>query len=163
VRLRDLLPIDRAPLAALLSKVGNLNEDECAVALELVDEKLEKPDTSTYRFFMAVDDVGTEERLLGYLCWGRTPMTERTVDLYWIVVDQALQGRGVGRFLLVALEDQMRDEGLLTIRVETASSEAYNGTIAFYEKTAFELSGRIRDFYKDDDDLLIFTKRIASR
>jgi ribosomal protein S18 acetylase RimI-like enzyme len=144
-----------------LSRVGNLNDDECAVAIELVDEKLAQPTTSTYRFFMAVDDDDGAERLLGYLCWGRTPMTERTVDLYWIVVDQHLHGRGVGRFLLMALEDAMREEGLLTIRVETASSEAYNGTIAFYEKTAFALSGRIRDFYKDDDDLLIFTKRVA--
>lgn len=161
MRLRDLLPTDRPPLAALLSKVGNLNDDECAVALELIDEKIAHPDTSTYRFFMAVDDDGGRDHVLGYLCWGRTPMTERTVDLYWIVVDQALHGRGVGRFLLTALEDQMREEGLLTIRVETASSEAYNGTIAFYEKTAFALSGRIRDFYKDDDDLLIFTKRVG--
>jgi len=143
----------------MLSRIGNLNDEERAVALELVDEKLAQGAASSYRFFIAVDDEAGG-RVLGYLCFGLTPMTARTVDLYWIVVDQNLHGRGVGKRLLAALEETMRAEGLLTIRVETASSEAYDGTIAFYEKTAFTLSGRIADFYKDGDDLLIFTKRV---
>ena len=169
MQLRDLKASDRPSLEALLRGVSNLKADEVDVALELIDEGIHAQETTTYRFFVAVEDGGEGgesgeggEHCLGYLCWGQTPMTARTVDLYWIVVDQALHGRGTGRRLLAALEDEMARLGLLTIRVETASSEAYGGTIAFYEKTDFSLSGRIADFYADGDDLLIFTKRVLS-
>lgn len=163
IALRDLTAADRPAIAALLASVGNLTASEQDIALELIDEGLRsaaggEADPTRYRFFVATDEA--DPAVLGYLCWGRTPMTARTVDLYWIVVDKKTQGRGVGRALLAGLQATMAREGLRTIRVETASQEAYDGTIAFYEKTGFALSGRIADFYDDDDDLLVFTKRI---
>ena len=42
--------------------------------------------------------------LVGYACWGPTPGTQGTYDLYWIVVDPTWQGKGVGTQLLDAVE-----------------------------------------------------------
>jgi ribosomal protein S18 acetylase RimI-like enzyme len=163
MHVRALAPNDRPALAALLSRIDNLSDEEKGVALELVDETIDDPARSTYRFRLGFDEApdGTPGALIGYVCFGKTPMTRRTFDLYWIVVDKALQGRGIGRSLLGACEAAVRDEGGLTVRVETASKESYGSTIAFYERTKFALSGRIADFYDDGDDLLIFTKRVV--
>jgi hypothetical protein len=46
--------------------------------------------------------------------------------------------------------------------VETSSQETYGGTIQFYEKTGYELVGKIKEYYKPGDDKLIFAKRLAA-
>ena len=46
--------------------------------------------------------------------------------------------------------------------IETSSQETYGGTIQFYERTGYELVGKIPEYYKPGDDKLIFAKRLAS-
>ncbi len=41
-------------------------------------------------------------RLAGWICWGPTPCTLGTYDLYWMAVDPALHGGGIGTALLRA-------------------------------------------------------------
>jgi hypothetical protein len=45
--------------------------------------------------------------------------------------------------------------------IETSSQETYGGTIQFYERTGYELVGKIPEYYKPGDDKLIFAKRLA--
>jgi hypothetical protein len=45
--------------------------------------------------------------------------------------------------------------------IETSSQETYGGTIQFYERTGYELVGKIPEYYKVGDDKLIFAKRLA--
>jgi ribosomal protein S18 acetylase RimI-like enzyme len=104
-----------------------------------------------------VDDE-TPDRVLGYACFGKTPMTEATYDLYWLVVAQAARGRGIGGNLMTAVEDELRQRGGGIVRVETSSLEGEGGARRFYEKTGFRLAGAIPDFYRKGDDLLVFAK-----
>ena len=46
--------------------------------------------------------------------------------------------------------------------IETSSQETYGGTIQFYERTGYELVGKIKEYYKPGDDKLIFVKRLAA-
>jgi ribosomal protein S18 acetylase RimI-like enzyme len=46
--------------------------------------------------------------------------------------------------------------------IETSSQETYGGTIQFYERTGYELVGKIKEYYKPGDDKLIFVKRLAT-
>jgi len=105
---------------------------------------------------VAVADDG--ERVLGYACFGATPMTEATYDLYWLVVAEAARGRGIGATLCAAVGDELKQRGAHVIRVETSSLEGQGGARRFYEKTGFRLAGAIADFYRDGDDLLVFAK-----
>jgi ribosomal protein S18 acetylase RimI-like enzyme len=45
--------------------------------------------------------------------------------------------------------------------IETSSQETYGGTIQFYERTGYELVGKIPEYYKPGDDKLIFAKRLT--
>ena len=151
---RPLSSADRAPLAALLGRIVQFAPDEVEVALELIDASLHDPVGSGYTCLVA-----EAETLCGYICFGPTPMTAATWDLYWIAVAPEQQGRGTGRRLVEAFVACMRARGGRQIRIETASKESYAATGGFYERLGFTVDGRLRDFYAEGDDLLIFYKR----
>jgi ribosomal protein S18 acetylase RimI-like enzyme len=96
--------------------------------------------------------------VLGYACFGATPMTAAAYDLYWLVVAEAARGRGIGAALCATVADELKGRGGRVIRVETSSLEGQGGARRFYEKVGFRLAGAIADFYRDGDDLLVFAK-----
>lgn len=126
---------------------------ECAV--ELVDLAL-TPNNKDYTILVA-DRDGT---LVGYACFGPTPMTEGTYDLYWIASDPTVRGQGVGASLISGMEADMRRRGARVIRIETSATEAYGPTRGFYASMKYTEEARFRDFYKVGDDLIILAKRL---
>ena len=146
-----LRPAHRALVSRLLERTPEFRPDEVDVALELVDDAL--AGGTDYRF---VVDEGAEGALLGYACFGATPMTEGTFDLYWIVVEPASKRGGVGRRLLERVEAELRRDGARLLRVETEGGEAYAATRGFYQRVGYEVLATIRDFYAVGRDLVIF-------
>ena len=151
VRWRDLAPGDRGPIERILRATGAFDDAEVDVALELVDS----PRDVGYRFVVAEVDGA----VAGYACFGATPCTVGTWDLYWIAVDPARQGLGLGRQILGAVEDAVRQEGGRLLVIETASKPEYAATRAFYERCGLELAARIQDFYARGDDKLVYCRR----
>ena len=123
--------------------------------MELLDESLAGDED--YRFLGAYDG----DELIGYACWGPTPGTLGTSDLYWIVVDRARQRRGVGTELLRAVEGQLVAEGCRLIVVETSSRADYAPTRAFYERRGFSRTAVIPAYYEPGDDLVVYLKDLA--
>jgi ribosomal protein S18 acetylase RimI-like enzyme len=158
MQLREIEAHDRPALAAMLADTDNFAAEEVAVALELIDGAIADPDGSGYRAFVA-DDAG---ELLGYLCYGLTPMTRTTYDLYWIVTAKAARGRGVGRRLYEELCRRIAVAGGGQIRVETSSKENYSGTAQFYARLELPLVVTLADFYAPGDDLFVYYARVAA-
>jgi ribosomal protein S18 acetylase RimI-like enzyme len=136
---------------------GNFTKAEMETAAELVDEVLAKGDRSGY-FVIVLEAVGASPAVQGYACFGPTPLTDGVYDLYWIVVDPASQGKGLGRRLLQSVEVRVRKRRGRKLLIETSSQESYAGTIRFYERSGYELVARIRDFYRLGDDKLVFAR-----
>jgi ribosomal protein S18 acetylase RimI-like enzyme len=153
---------DREPLVTLLQRIDTFTDEERVVALELIDESITRPEQSGYQCIVAIvpgsSPEGDDERVAGYLSYGRTPMTEAAYDLYWVAVDPAHRGQGVGRKLCAALEETCRQADGHLVRVETSSQEAYAGTLQFYLDQAYVEGGRLPGFYKPGDDLVILYK-----
>lgn len=128
-------------------------------AIELLDDVLARAEDNTYEALVAIDDADSgEDVLLGYACYGPTPMTEATHDLYWLVVAEEARGRGIGRALLTAVEDDVRARGGRQVRIETSSLEGQGGAARFYSAAGYDRAGLIRDFYRSGDDLVTFLK-----
>lgn len=87
-------------------------------------------------------------------------MTEGTFDLYWIAVDPARQGTGIGRALLAAVEELVRAEGGRMMLVETAGKPAYAATRAVYAACGYREVARVPDFYEDGDDKIVYARRL---
>jgi ribosomal protein S18 acetylase RimI-like enzyme len=134
---------------------GLFREAEVATAVELLDEALAGDDD--YRFLGAFD--GPE--LIGYACWGPTPDTAGTWDLYWIAVDRERHGQGIGTRLVEAVERRLRADGGRLIIVETSSRTDYGPTRAFYEARGYAKTATIPGYYAPGDDLVIYTKDLT--
>lgn len=156
MRIRKLAPPDRDEIAELLRTSGTFNDGEITVALEVVDAALAAPG-SDYHVIVADDESG---RLAGYLCFGPTPMTESTYDLYWVATRTGLRGRGVGTRLVLAMESEVHERGGQLVRVETSQLGEYDAARAFYARLSYLEVGRIRDFYRAGDDLVTLAKRL---
>ena len=159
---RPLVRADREGVCSILEGAGNFTAEEVTIALELIDEWLELGEHSGYLTYV-LDSQGEQgSEVLGYVCFGPTPLTESTYDLYWIAVDKSKHRGGVGKRLLKFAEEEIARRGGRMMLVETSSQEAYGGTIQFYEKTGYELVGKIKEYYKPGDDKLIFVKKLSA-
>ena len=154
-QIRPLSARDRAPLQQLLTKDGLFTREEVSVALELIDGALAEPG-GEYRALVAELDG----RLAGYICYGPTPMTEGTWDLYWIVTHPDARKSGVARTLVARMEAELRAIGARRVRVETSRLDGYGAARAFYERIDYPVAAVIPDFYKPGDDLLVMLKRL---
>ena len=158
MRIRSPLPSDRAALMALIAPDNSpFRPDEVACAIELLEAVLAPPEGNTYEARILVDD---QDQPRSYACFGATPMTQATFDLYWMVTDARSRGQGLGRQLLGGLEEELRGRGAVTVRVETSSLEGQGGALRFYEQTGYQVAGRIADFYRPGDDLITLCKRL---
>jgi ribosomal protein S18 acetylase RimI-like enzyme len=172
--LGELSAAARPRIAEILRGSKVFSAAEIGVALELFDESIEErgirseeegiphasalvPHSSSDYLFLGA--FTPEEVLVGYACWGPTPATDRTWDLYWIAVDTALQGAGIGTILLEEVERRLVGQHARMLIAETSSRSDYAPTRSFYERRGYGEVTRVRDFYAPGDDRIIFVKR----
>jgi ribosomal protein S18 acetylase RimI-like enzyme len=144
-------------IQSLAARVELFEPEEITVVNELWAEYLQKgAEQSGYYFLLAVED----ENLLGFACYGPRPLTIGTFDLYWIAVDSQFRNRGIGKKLLRAVEQDAKQRGGRLLVAETSGTEDYTPTRKFYLSAGYLAEAQIHDFYKEGDDLVIFTHRL---
>ena len=109
-----------------------------------------------YVFVAEIDSI-----IAGYICYGPTPLTEGTWDIYWVAVAPNRQSQGIGKSLLSFAEGAIKElKGRMAI-IETSSNPEYETTRRFYLGQGYELTCHIADFYAAGDDKLIMVKRLV--
>ena len=146
---------DIKALAEIVRATGVFREEEINVAVELMDIAVNDKDQKDYFLFSYVDETGTVQ---GYYCVGPTPMTQETFDLYWIAVHPHLQKKRIGHQLLEHCEAQVKTMGGKLLVVETSSQPKYEPTRRFYLRHQYAEAARIKNYYAQDDDLVIYSK-----
>ena len=158
IEIRVLRREDREPLNQLLSRITDFKVEDRAIAIELVDIYLDNPAQEDYEFFLASDENG---EIIGYICYGPTPLTDGTYDLYWIAVDPAFAGQGVGSMLMKQFEITVRDKNGRLIVIETSSDQEYELTRRFYVKNGYVVEEIIKDFYRPGEHRVTFVKNLS--
>jgi D-alanine-D-alanine ligase len=149
--------MDGAKIHAISVNISIFSREEVECVDELWGEYIAKgPEISGYTFLVEKQ----EGNILGYVCFGPRSLTSGTFDLYWIAVDPSARRCGVGRMLLAACEQAVRDLQGRLIVLETSGLPAYEPTRKFYLSTGYILEATIKDFYSDGDDLVIFSKHL---
>jgi ribosomal protein S18 acetylase RimI-like enzyme len=157
VNVRRLTLQDKPSVMAILRDTHEFKPVEVQVAEELMDCYLDQGTDSGYITLVAEVD----SKVLGYVCYGPTPITEGTWDVYWMAVSRRAQRMGVGTALLSAVESDIMDAKGRLILIETSSKTDYVKAQNFYVRQGYELVSRIADFYEPGDDKLTYLKRIA--
>lgn len=157
VRIRRMEKTDRPELLGILRRTGVFSRGEIKIAAELMDSFVERKKQRDYIIHVA--DAGG--KTAGYVCFGPTPCTDNTYDIYWIAVDPDLHGLGIGGRLLAFAERKISSLGGKMIVVETSSTSRYRDTRRFYLAKQYKVGAIIKDFYRRRDNKIIFIKRIA--
>ena len=152
----DVLPGDPGAVRAIVTSTGFFHDHEIDVAVELVDERLQKGLSSGYLFLFA-EQGG---RTVGYSCYGEIACTEGSYDLYWIAVHADGRGKGLGTLLLEESERLIRAAGGRRIYVETSSRPLYEPTRAFYLARGYREEARLAEFYGPGDAKVIYVKEV---
>lgn len=152
----EVLKKDTGNIREILDSTGFFHDFEIDVAVGLAEEYLEEGEECSYKFLFADVDGKT----LGYTCFGPIACTRHSFDLYWIGVHNNARGLGLGKLLMKETEKICRELGCKGMYIETSSREKYIPTQKFYDSCNCTLIARIKDFYDDGDDKLIYKKEI---
>lgn len=151
---------DLDPLLGIVRRTGMFTPEEVDVAYELMDIWLNRPEQKDYIIHVAEEPES--RAVAGYVCFGPTPATKSTYDLYWIAVDPRLQGKGLGKRLLSFAESAIHRRGGRLVVIETSSTPKYHPTREFYRRNGYAVEASIKDFYGPGDDRVIFTRRLPN-
>lgn len=152
----DVQPGDPASIRRIIESTGFFYPDEADVAVELVQERLDRGEASGYHFVLA-ERAG---KVAGYTCFGSIPCTGSSYDLYWIAVDKECQGLGAGQRLLEASEQAIRRLGGTRVYIETSSRPQYEPTRGFYLRCGYRQEAVLQDFYYPGDSKVIYVKAL---
>lgn len=165
VKLGALQRGHRNRIRDILNATAVFREEEIQVALELFDETFAAgparapydpgDGVANYEF---VGSFSNDGQLVGYVCYGATPGTDRVYDLYWIATHPGNQGAGGGTMLLQEVERRLRQREARMLVVETSSRPAYEPTRQFYERRGYSCAARLADYYAPGDSRVIYTK-----
>jgi D-alanine-D-alanine ligase len=147
---------DRTDVLALLAGTRLFRPSEINIAREILDDALQQGSQGHYQSFVALQN----NQVQGWVCFGPTPCTIGTYDLYWIAVEKAAQGHGIGRALMTFAEATIRDRHGLRVVVETSGRPAYEPSRRFYRQLGYAAATEIKDFYDIGDAKLVLTKSL---
>ena len=152
--IRSLKYSDKEILVNIINRIDIFSEEEKVVAVELIDEAIQEKGNEYYNIFVKE----LNNKVVGYHCTGKRALTDGVFDMYWIVVDPELKGKGIGKELLKHAEDFVLNNKGRLLLAETSSQECYNDTRKFYEKNNYSILADIKDFYKINDNLVVYGK-----
>ena len=87
-------------------------------------------------------------------------LADGTWNMLALAVRPDLQGNGLGAALVAAAEQRLTEMGQRILLVDTSGTDGFALTRSFYAKIGYEEEARIRDFWADGDDKVIFRKAL---
>jgi ribosomal protein S18 acetylase RimI-like enzyme len=88
-------------------------------------------------------------------------MTDGTYNLYLIAVHPSYQSGGRGAAMMQYIEQLLAEEGVRILLVETSGLEEFARTRAFYHQCNYTEEARIREFYAEGEDKVVFWKKLS--
>jgi ribosomal protein S18 acetylase RimI-like enzyme len=153
--IRPTTPADTPALLALTQGTGVFKPHE----IEALNEVLSDYHAANHAAGHVAVTAEKNGQILGYAYYAPAAMTDRTWYLYWIAVTKQTQAKGIGSTLLRHAEEDIRKRNGRVLFIETSSLPHYEPTRRFYLKHGYEVTGELRDYYADGDDMVVFRKR----
>jgi N-acetylglutamate synthase-like GNAT family acetyltransferase len=102
-----------------------------------------------------------DEEIIGFCYAIPEQLTNGTWNMLAIAVHPLKQGGGVGSTIVKHLESALHQRGHRVLIAETSGTDVFSTTRAFYRKNHYTEEARIRDFWAEGDDKIVFWKRLG--
>ena len=156
--IRPTTPQDTQPLLKLTEGTGVFKPHEIEALNEVLSD-YHAGNQEDGHIAVTYEEHGV---IVGYAYYAPAAMTDRTWYLYWIAVTRDTQAKGIGGKLLRYAEADIRKRNGRVLFIETSSLPHYELTRKFYLKHGYEVTGVLRDYYSDGDDMVVFRKKMTS-
>lgn len=156
--IRPIAPDDTTALIALANATGLFEPNQLEELGEMLSDYFDGNNDSN-RFWIADDDSG----LVGVAYCETERMTDRTWNLQLIAIRPDRQGQGRGTALLRYVEQTLVERGGRMLLVETSGTPEFEYTRAFYRKCGYDEEARIRDFYTEGADKIVYRKALSAQ
>ena len=87
-------------------------------------------------------------------------LADGTWNMLALAVRPDLQGKRLGAALVKAAEQHLKGKGQRILIVDTSGTDDFALTRKFYTQNGYDEEARIRDFWADGDDKVIFRKAL---
>jgi len=155
ISFRDtLLEGDIRRIKELVQETGVFSRTEVEVSEELLLEGYQKGPLSYYLFLVAE----WKENIAGYVCYAQIAGTIGSFEVYWLAVNKESQGAGIGKGLMLEMENVVRKVGGKRIFVGTSSRTEYAKAQRLYESLGYDRAAILEDYFNTGDHQIIFRK-----
>ena len=100
------------------------------------------------------------QKIVGFAYIVPEMLAEGTWNLTAIAIAPSHQRSGAGSVLLNAVEDHLRTLHQRILLVDTSSTEDFEMARGFYIRNGYDEEARIRDFWAEGDDKVVFRKAL---
>lgn len=156
--IRSITPDDTDELIHLAKSIGLFSPDELEELRQMLTDSLDE-EGDTHPFWITDDDDG----LVGLAYCEPERMTSGTWNLQLIGVHPTHQKQGRGGKLLRFVEETLAGRGARVLLVETMGTPDFEHVRAFYRKNGYDEEARIREFYAEGADKIVFRKALSKQ
>lgn len=154
---RAAVPGDRGAIVEVVVAAGMFDREEVRVVDDLLRERLEDRDGDGS--CCLVTERGG--RVTGVAYAEPRPAADRVWELTMLGVRPDDQRAGLGRALLRETERRLTGLGARLMIVETSATPQYAPARALYRRAGYDEEARIRDYWTDGDDAVVFRRRLV--
>lgn len=140
-------------LLSIIENSGQFDEDGLNHVRLTLEDHFENPGNAMWFTAYADDAVG-----VAYCA--PEPISHGTWNLLMLWIEDGQEGKGHGSALMARIERELLEVGARILIVETSGTDDFEFARKFYEKIGFTQEGRIKDFFDDGDDKLVYSKRV---
>ncbi|MBV5260007.1 GNAT family N-acetyltransferase [Synechococcus moorigangaii CMS01] len=155
--IRLTTPDDTNTLLALAEAIGLFESNQVEELAQMLNQHF-SDETDSQDIWLSDYD----NELVGVAYVAPERMTEGTWNLYLIAIHPNHQRQGRGAVLLRYIEQILAERGERVLLVETSGTDDFEYVRAFYRNSGYEEEARIRDFYTDGVDKIVFRKLLKS-
>jgi GNAT superfamily N-acetyltransferase len=156
--IRPITPDDTGELINLAKSIGLFSPDELEELRQMLADSLGE-EGDTHPFWITDDDDG----LVGLAYCEPERMTNGTWNLQLIGVHPTHQKQGRGGKLLRFVEEILAGRGARVLLVETMGTPNFEHVRTFYRKNGYDEEARIREFYAEGADKIVFRKALSNQ
>jgi ribosomal protein S18 acetylase RimI-like enzyme len=159
--IRLVTPQDTDALIDLANSIGLFSSDELEELRQMLTDSLGKnSDTDP---FWITDNTDNDDGLVGLAYCEPERMTNGTWNLQLIGVHPTHQKQGRGAKLLLFVEHTLAERGARILLVETMGTPEFEYVQSFYRKNGYGEEARIREFYAEGADKIVFRKVLSTQ